>query len=155
MCIRDRKYPMAGMASHHVILGVYNTNIDEVIYLNTGEPKEQYLTNVCWGPNDKYIYISVLNRDQNHLKFNQYSATTGEFIQTLFEEKSDKYVQPLHPMEFISDNTFLWRSERNGFDNFYLYNTNGDLIKRILDQDHVVKDFYGYHSDNIYFSSFV
>ena len=115
------KYPMAGMSSHHVVLGVYNFNTNKKIYIDTGEPKEQYLTNISWGPNDEYIYIAVLNRDQNHLKFNQYSAQDGSFIKTLFEEKSDKYVQPLHVMEFVSDNTFLWRSERNGFDNFYLY----------------------------------
>jgi len=148
------KYPMAGMSSHHVVLGVYNFNTNKTIYIDTGEPKEQYLTNVSWGPKDKYIYIAVLNRDQNHLKFNQYSAIDGSFIKTLFEEKSDKYVQPLHSMEFLTDNTFLWRSERNGFDNFYLYNTDGTLIKQVLEKDHVVKDYYGYNNDNIYFSSY-
>ena len=148
------KYPMAGMSSHHVNLGVYDINTGTTIYLDTGEPKEQYLTNISWGPNDKYIYIAILNRDQNHLKFNQYSAQDGSFIKTLFEEKSDKYVQPLHVMEFVSDNTFLWRSERNGFDNFYLYNTSGKLIKKILNKKHVVKDFYGYSNGHVYFSSF-
>ena len=148
------KYPMAGMSSHHVVLGVYNFNTNQTIYLDTGEPEEQYLTNISWGPNDDYIYIAVLNRDQNHLKFNQYNATDGSFVKTLFEEKSNKYVQPLHSMEFVSEDTFLWRSEREGFDNFYLYNTKGDLIKKILNQEHVVKDFYGYHNDNIYFSSY-
>ena len=148
------KYPMAGMASHHVTLGIYNFKTQQIIYLDTGEPKEQYLTNIAWGPQDKYIYIAVLNRDQNHLKFNKYSAIDGSFIGTLFEEKSDKYVQPLHPMEFVSNDTFLWRSERNGFDNFYLYNTNGELLKKILEKEHVVKDFYGYNNDNIYFSSY-
>ena len=148
------KYPMAGMKSHHVSVGVFNINTGKKIYLDTGEPKEQYLTNICWGPQDKYIYIAVLNRDQNHLKLNQYSAQDGSFIKTLFEEKSDKYIQPLHPMEFISDNTFLWRSERSGLDNFYLYNTNGKLIKKVLNKDHIVKDYYGYNNDNIYFSSY-
>jgi len=76
------KYPMAGMSSHHVILGIYNSENSEIIYLQTGEPKEQYLTNIAWGPNDKYIYIAVLNRDQNHLKLNQYSVTDGSFIKT-------------------------------------------------------------------------
>ena len=68
------KYPMAGMKSHHVLLGVYDFNNDKTIYLDTGEPKEQYLTNICWGPQEKYIYVAVLNRDQNHLKLNKYSA---------------------------------------------------------------------------------
>ena len=79
------KYPMAGMKSHHVSVGIFNINTSKTIYLDTGEPKEQYLTNICWGQKDKYIYIAVLNRDQSHLKLNQYSAQDGSFIKTLFE----------------------------------------------------------------------
>ena len=57
-------------------------------------------------------------------------------------------------MEFISDDTFLWRSEREGYDNFYLYNTQGTLLKKVLNRKHVVKDYYGYNNDNIYFSTY-
>ena len=148
------KYPMAGMASHHVSLGIFNSSNNQIIYIDSGEPKEQYLTNIAWGPKDKYIYIAILNRDQNHLKLNQYSAIDGAFVRTLFEEISDKYVQPLHPMEFISNHTFLWRSEREGYDNFYLYDTEGQLIKKLLNKNHLVKDFYGYRNDNVFFSSY-
>ena len=148
------KYPMAGMSSHHVTIGIYDVNSDKTVYLDTGEPKEQYLTNIAWGPDNQYIYVAVLNRDQNHLKFNQYNVSNGLFVKTLFEEKSDKYVQPLYPIEFISNNTFLWRSEREGFDNLYLYNMQGKLIKKVLNKNHVVKDFYGYKDDNIYFSTY-
>ena len=148
------KYPMAGMSSHHVTVGIYNSENSEIIYLQTGEPKEQYLTNIAWGPNDKYIYIAVLNRDQNHLQLNQYSATDGSFIKTLFEEKSDKYVEPLDPMKFIDNNKFLWLSERDGYYTFYLYNTKGKMIKRLLNKDYVVKDYYGHDDDIIYFSTY-
>ena len=148
------KYPMAGMKSHHVLLGVYDLNNNKIIYLETGEPKEQYLTNIAWSPDDKYVFIAILNRDQNHLKLNKYSAYDGKFIATLFEEKSDKYVQPLHPMEFISEDQFLWRSEREGYDNLYLYDISGRLIKKILNKPLVVKDYYGYKNDNIYFTTY-
>ena len=148
------KYPMAGMDSHHVTIGIYNTTSQETIYLNTGEPKDQYLTNICWGPNDKYIYVVLLNRDQNHLKLNQYNSLDGSFVKTLFEESSTNYVQPLHPIEFISDEMFLWRSEREGFDNFYLYNISGNLVKKILEKQYVIQDYYGFNDGSIYFSSY-
>ena len=48
-------------------------------------------------------------------------------------------------MKFISNNTFLWRSEKEGYDNFYLYNTEGELIKKVLNRKHVVKDYFGYN----------
>ena len=148
------KYPMSGMESHQVLLGVYNFNNNKTIYLQTGKPKDQYLTNIAWSPDDKYIFIAVLNRGQNHLMLNKYSSLDGRFIATLFEEKSDKYVQPLHPVEFVSKDKFLWRSEREGYDNLYLYDINGKFLKKVLNKQHVVKDYYGYKNDNIYFSAY-
>ena len=148
------KYPMAGMSSHYVKIGIYNSFNNDTIYLETNGPKDQYLTNICWGPNNEYIYVAVLNRGQDLLKLNQYNVQNGAFVKTLFEETSDKYIQPLHSMEFISSNQFLWRSERDGYDNFYLYSIDGNLIKKIAIKNHVVKDFYGFNNDNIYFSSY-
>ncbi len=78
---------MAGMTSHHVTLGIFNMLSEETIFLKTGESKEQYLTTVTWGPDEKFIYVTLLNRDQNHAKLNKYDAQTGDFVMTLFEER--------------------------------------------------------------------
>ncbi|MCH8331136.1 MAG: DPP IV N-terminal domain-containing protein, partial [Bacteroidetes bacterium] len=127
------KYPMAGTKSHHVKLGVYDLDKMKTIWLETGEPKEQYLTNVCWAPDEKHIYIAVVNRDQNHMKLNQYDVKTGKFVKTLFEEKDDQYVEPMQAMYFLASKAdeFLWFSERDGFDHLYHYNTSGKLIKQL------------------------
>lgn len=148
------KYPMAGMNSHHVTLGIYNLKTEKTIYIETGEPKEQYLTNIAWGPKDEYIYIAVLNRDQNHMKLNKYDVKTGQFVQTLFEETHEKYVQPLHPMVFVKgkNDEFLWRSERDGFDHFYRYSTNGKLLNQVTHGNWVVKDFIGFNNNSIIIS---
>ncbi len=145
------KYPMAGMKSHHVTLGIYNLETKKTTYVKTGEPKEQYLTNIAWDPKDEYIYIAVLNRDQNHLKLNKYDAQTGNFIKTLFEEKHENYVQPLHPMIFIkgNDNEFLWRSERDGYDHFYRYTVEGELLNQVTKGKWVVKDFIAFSDKSI------
>lgn len=139
------KYPMAGMASHHVTVGVYNPITQKKIFLKTGEPAEQYLTNISWSPDDKYIFIAVLNRAQNHMKLNQYDASTGDFIKTLFEEKNDKYVEPLHGMYFLKTNPgqFIWQSQRDGYNHLYLYSIDGKLIKQLTKGNWVVTDFYG------------
>ena len=148
------KYPMAGMKSHHVTLGVYNLNTGKTTFLKTGTPAEQYLTNICWSPDEKHIYIAVLNRDQNHMQLNRYNSASGDFEKTLFEEKADSYVQPLHPMIFIEgkSNEFLWRSERDGYDHFYRYNTEGKLLNQVSKGEWVVKDFIGFSGANIIFS---
>ena len=98
------KYPMAGDKSHHVTVGVYNTATQSTYWLKTGEPAEQYLTNIAWSPDDKFIFIAVVNRGQDHMWLNQYDAATGNFIKTLFEETDDKYVEPLLPMLFVKIN---------------------------------------------------
>jgi dipeptidyl-peptidase-4 len=130
---KNIKYPMAGNKSHYVTLGVYNLKSNSTTYLKTEGPKDQYLTNIEWSPDGKFIYIAVLNREQNHMKLNEYDAATGNFVRTLFEEKDEKYVEPLHPLVFLKNNPkqFLWLSRRDGYYHLYLYNINGSLAKQL------------------------
>jgi len=139
------KYPMAGMTSENVTLGIYNPLNGLKVYVKTGEPKEQYLTAITWDPSDKFIYIGLLNRGQNHLKLNQYSAETGDFIKTLFEERDSKWVEPENPLYFLKDNPtqFIWQSERDGYNQLYLYNTNGQLIKQLTNASEPVLQIMG------------
>lgn len=148
------KYPMAGQKSHHVKLGIYNLKTKTIIYVNTGEPLDQYLTSITWSPDEKYIFIGVLNREQNHLKLNKYDVVSGDFVKTLFEEKSDKYVEPLDPMYFIpnNNNQFLWFSQRDGYRHLYLYDIDGKLLKQVTSGNWVVYDIIGFDnkSNNVF-----
>ncbi len=127
------KYPMAGDKSHQVTVGVYDAVSKNTVYLNTGLPAEQYLTNIAWSPDDKYIFIAVLNREQNHLWLNKYDAATGNFVNTLFEETDAKYTEPLVPILFVKNkpNQFIWQSRRDGWNHLYVYSTDGKLIKQL------------------------
>lgn len=139
------KYPMAGMTSENVTLGIYDVKTGQKLFIKTGEPKEQYLTAITWDPSEKYVYIGILNRGQNHLKMNQYSAETGEFVKTLFEEKNDKWVEPENPLYFFKTKPtqFVWQSERNGFNQLYLYDTNGQLLKALTAGNEPVTEILG------------
>jgi len=143
--LKNIKYPMAGMKSHHVTVGVFDPVLQKTVYLKTGEPAEQYLTNITWSPDEKYIYIAVLNRDQNHMKLNKYDANTGNYLTTLFEEKNDKYLEPLHGLFFIPNNNdnFIWMSQRDGYNHLYLFNTEGKLIRQLTKGNWVVKEIEG------------
>src|SRR5258706_2290347 len=140
------KYPMAGDKSHHVTVGVYNTATQSTVWLKTGEPAEQYLTNIAWSPDDKFIFIAVLNRGQNHMWLNKYDAATGDFIKTLFEETDDKYVEPLVPVLFVKNNPaqFIWQSNRDGWNHLYLYDTSGKLIKQLTKGNWEVLEVKGF-----------
>jgi len=147
--LENEKYPMAGETSHEVTLGVYNIQTKNIVYMKTGEPKDQYLCCVSWSQDEKYIFIAVLNRDQNHLKLNQYNAETGDFIKTLFEEKNERYVEPSHPLYFLPGNSqqFVWLSRRDGWNHLYLYDISGKLIKQLTSGKWEVKDFAGFNQE--------
>ena len=138
------KYPFAGRTSHQVTLGVYNPKTEKTVFLKTGEPKDQFLTNISWAPDGQSIYIAVLNRDQNHMKLNQYDVQTGNFVKTLFEEKRDKYVEPQHPLYFLPNGKeFVWHSQRDGWMHLYRYDLNGKLINQITTGKWVVTGITG------------
>ena len=146
------RYPMAGKASHQVKVGIFEASSKSVIELKTGFPSDQYLTNIAWDPNEEMVYVAVLNREQNHMQLNQYSAFTGDFIKTLFEEKSTKYVEPEHPVQFVTGqpDLFIWQSERDGYNHLYLYNRQGKLIRQLTKGAWVVTDVLGFDSKGEY-----
>ncbi len=140
------KYPMAGMNSHHVTLGVYNIKTGETIFLNTGEPLDHFLTNVAWSPDEKNIYLAKLNREQNHMQLNCYDVISGEKVKTLFEEKSNKYVEPLFPIQFskVNENEFYYLSRKDGWFHIYKYNTDGELVQQITKEEWEVTRILGF-----------
>lgn len=151
------KYPMAGQTSHEVKLGIYNIKNATTIFVDVEGPKDQYLTAISWSPDSKYIFIGVLNRGQNHLKFNQYNANTGKFIKTLFEETNDKYVEPQKPLTFFpnSNTDFIWQSQRTGYNHLFHYNLDKGLVSQITKGDWLVNDILGFNEKKkeIFFSS--
>lgn len=146
--IDNTRYPMAGMKSEEVNLIIYNTINNHFTTLKTGEPKEQYLTTVTWDPSNEYVYVGILNRGQDHLKLNKYNAKTGDLVKTLFEETSNTWVEPQNPLIFIPNNPdqFLYQTDKDGFNQLYLYNTEGKLIKNLGYKDVIVIDFKGFNS---------
>lgn len=139
-------YPMAGMPSHHVTLGVYDLASGKTVYIKTGEPKEKYLTNISWAPDGKTIYIAELNRDQNHMDLKAYDPKTGDYIKTLFSETNSKYIEPQWPMRFIPgrDREFVWQTRRDGYTHLYHYNVDGKLLGQITRGAWEVTDFLGF-----------
>lgn len=142
------KYPMAGGTSQKVRLGVFNPITGETVFMKTGINTDHYLTNVTWGPGEKYLYIGILNRDQNDLKLNKYDARTGNYIKTLFEESNPKYVHPMNPLYFIpgQNNQFIWWSERDGYMHLYRYDTSGKLINKITSGKWLVNNIDGWNN---------
>lgn len=138
--VKPVKYPMAGMTSHKVTLGVMNLATGRIVYMQTdttmngaGSDRIEYLTNITWSPDGTSIYIATLNRDQNHMQLNNYDPSSGRLIRTLFEEKDTKYVEPQNGPAFINNDParFIWLSRRDGYNHLYLYKNDGSQIKQL------------------------
>ncbi len=141
------KYPMAGMKSHEVTVGVWDAAAQKLVYLNTRKDttvheREMYLTNIAWSPDEKYVFIAKVNREQNHMWLEQYDAATGAFMKVLFEETDSRYVEPCEPMIFTpKGDQFLWFSMRDGYKHLYLYNLDGTLVKQVTKGEYEVEGF--------------
>lgn len=155
--LKNIKYPMAGQKSHHVSVGIYDLKNNTIVWLKTGEPLEQYLTNISWSPDEKNIFIAHLNRDQNHLELKKYDVISGNYISSLFEEKHEKYIEPEDPMIFLpnSSDLYLWFSERDGWKHLYLYSVKKGLIKQLTKGAWDITRFEGFDKEgkNIFITS--
>ncbi|MDO5447933.1 MAG: DPP IV N-terminal domain-containing protein [Prevotellaceae bacterium] len=119
------KYPMAGQTSHEVTIGIFDVKAETIIYLNVGNPKDRYFTNICWSPDNKKVYLFEVNRDQTDTSLDCYDAESGQKIATLYTEHDDKYVEPSHPIMFLpwDASQFIMQSQKDGYNSIYLCKT--------------------------------
>ena len=140
------KYPMAGETSHKVTVGIYDLKTGTTLYLKAGDPTDRYFTNIAWSPDSKTVYMFELNRDQNDCRLVSYNAATGDKIKELYRETDDKYVEPLHPIVFLpwNANQFVMQSQKDGYNHFYLFDTDGNQLKQLTKGPWVVEDMVGF-----------
>ena len=121
------KYPMAGETSHKVTVGVFDVKTGKTVYLKAGDPTDRYFTNIAWSPDNKVIYMFELNRDQNDCRLVSYNAETGDKIAELYRETDDKYVEPMHPIQFLpwDSNKFIMQSRKDGYNHLYIGTLKG------------------------------
>ena len=149
------KYPMAGTNTHVVTIGVFDLRTQQTVYLQTPPTDVSptalqqtcYFTNLAWSPDSKSIFLQELNRDQNDCRLVCYDAATGKREYQLCRETSDKYVEPLHPIQFLpwNSNLFIMQSQKDGYNHLYLYNIKGEEVKQLTNGPWVVLDVLGFN----------
>ena len=131
------KYPMNGMASERVSVGVYDVATQRVIYLDvTDFDEERYLTNLSWSPDSKTIYLQVLNRQQKEMLLNAYCAASGAFVKTILTEQNSRWVEPQNPIHFIDNDRFIYTTDnRDGYKNLYIHTLSKGTTERLTKVD--------------------
>ena len=150
------KYPMNGMASERVSVGVYNVAEDRTIYLAvTDFDEERYITNLTWSPDSKTIYVQVVNRAQKEMHLNAYDAVTGALVATILTEKNERWIEPQNPIHFIDDDRFIYTTDnRDGYKNLYIHTLSKGTTERLTKVDadvayvaHDAKQVYYYSAE--------
>lgn len=142
------KYPMLGMTSHKVTVGIYDVEDGKTTYLDAGDPTDRYFTNIAWSPDSKTVYMFELNRLQNDCHLMTYDAASGKRTEDLYRETSSKYVEPLHPIQFLpwDNNEFVMQSQKDGFNHLYIYNKRSRKWRQLTVGHFVVEELYGFNT---------
>ncbi|MEP5830869.1 MAG: S9 family peptidase [Maribacter dokdonensis] len=146
------KYPKAGENNSKVtlhLLDVASGNI-AAVDLNSA----YYIPRIKWMNHKDMLSVQTLNRHQDHLTMYAVNAKKNE-VSVLLEEKDDAYVDITDNLTFLEDDSFIWTSEKDGFNHIYLYGEDGNLMSQITKGDWEVTKYYGYdqNEDKIYYQS--
>ena len=139
-------YPMAGMKSHKVTVGIYTFSTGKTVWLDFGDVTDRYFTNICWSPDSKEIYLFEVNRDQTDTSLDVYDSATGKKLRTLYTEHDDKYTEPQNPVMFLpwDSKKFLMFSQKSGYMHLYLMTTEGKMLKQLTDGNFVIQEVLGF-----------
>ena len=142
------KYPMAGMTSHKVTIGIADVATGATRYLDLGDVTDRYFTNIAWSPDGSTLYLIEVNRDQTDARLDAYDVASGKKITTLYSEHNDRYVEPLHPIQFLpwDSSKFIYWSQQDGFMHLYLMDTEGNIVRQLTKGNWVVDAVVGFNA---------
>jgi len=136
-------YPKVGAKNLPVDLLVYDLETKKTITLDVrdGKPYNDgaigtYLYGVNWSPDGKELLFHSTNRKQDIMEYKAADPNTGKTRVVVREEWLASFTKNTPEIHVLKDGKrFIWASERNGFNNYYLYDFNGNLINEITTHD--------------------
>ncbi|MET6991361.1 S9 family peptidase [Sediminicola arcticus] len=146
------KYPKAGENNALVSLHLYDVASAKVVMIDLGNA--YYIPRIKWMNNANYLSVQTLNRHQDQLKLLSVNATNKN-VSLLLEEQDDAYVDITDNLTFLADDSFIWSSEKDGYNHLYLYDSKGKLKNQVTKGTWEVTNYYGYDkkADKIYYQS--
>ena len=146
------KYPKAGEDNSVVTLHLYDLDTKETHEIDLGNP--YYIPRIKWMNAANRLSVQTLNRHQNLLTLHAVN-TKDRSVSTLLEEKDEAYVDVTDNLTFLNDDSFIWTSEKDGWNHIYLHGPDGKLKNQITQGDWEVTKYYGYDAkrDRVYYQS--
>lgn len=152
-----QRYPLAGEMVPDVKVFIYDIANKLFVQVDAGVNPDQYITGIRWSPDNKFLYVQRLSRDQKKLELLKANVVTGKTDTVYTEEERKNYVR-IYPdnMQFIKEGkSFLWKSEKDGFTHLYEINTDSASIKQVTQGNWEVEEIKAMDDDHqvIYYTS--
>ncbi len=146
------KYPKAGENNAVVSLHLYDVANGKVSMVDLGDA--YYIPRIKWMNNANNLSVQILNRHQDLLKLMSVNAVNNK-VSLLLEESDKAYVDITDNLTFLADDSFIWSSEKDGYNHLYLYDSKGKLKNQVTKGPWEVTSYYGYDkkTDKIYYQS--
>ena len=148
------KYPKAGETNSIVRLYLYSLADKNVTSILLGDEKPYYIPRIKFTPNKNNLMVQTINRHQNHLQLWSYDIQQ-QTAQVILEEREETYVDLHDNLKFLNDESFLWTSERDGYNHIYHYEAGGTLKKQLTQGNWEVTRFFGFQekTKEVYYAS--
>ena len=148
------RYPKAGEQNSIVSIKLYNIENKKTTKIKFNEEQPYYIPRMKFSSIKNELYVQTINRLQNHLRL--WKINIIDKKPSIILEEKDKYYVSIHDnLKFLNDQSFLWTSERDGYNHIYHYSKDGKLINQITKGFWDVTELYRYNEKNkvIYYQS--
>ncbi len=148
------KYPKAGEKNSVVSLHLYDVATALKKDINLGNYSDFYIARMKWTNDANVLCVQVLNRHQDNLDLLFIDGNSGA-AKVVLNEKDKAYIDVTDNLTFLKDNSFIWTSEKDGFNHIYLYDKTGKLKNQVTKGNWEVTSYYGFDekSNTVYYQS--
>ncbi len=137
------KYPKAGEKNSEVSLHIYDVTSKGTQKVNLSQYADFYIARMQWTNEANVLSAQVLNRHQDNLDLLFVDGNSGA-TKVVLNEKDKAYVDVTDNLTFLKDNSFIWTSEKDGFNHIYLYDKTGKLKNQVTKGNWEVTNYYGF-----------
>jgi dipeptidyl-peptidase-4 len=141
------KYPKAGEKNSEVSLHIYDIASKGTQNVNLSQYTDFYIARMKWTNEANVLSAQVLNRHQDNLDLLFIDGNSGA-TKVALNEKDKAYIDVTDNLTFLKDNSFIWTSEKDGFNHIYLYDKTGKLKNQVTKGNWEVTNYYGFDEKN-------
>lgn len=134
------KYPKAG--ENNAVVSLHLIEL-EGVKTATIPVDAYYIPRIKWKNNPDELAFQTFNRHQNELVLYEFNKRSGA-LSVLHTERDAAYVDVNDNLTFLVDDSFIWSSEKDGYNHLYLHDKSGKEKRQLTSGDWEVTSYYGY-----------